>query len=104
MTNEKKYQYIRDLVKTAGSRIFSVQFTKKDGSTRIMTVQQAALAPRCKGEDASDSARQAVETRARNNPHLLNVYSMDAKGIRSVNMDTLDWIQVNGKKHLMGIL
>ena len=99
MTNEQKYKTIRAWVKTAGSRIFSVQFTKKNGDKRIMTVQQAALAPRCKGDDASESAKQGVATRAANHPNLLNVFSMDAKGIRSVNMDSLDWIQINGKKH-----
>ena len=98
MLDNQKYARVRELVKSAGSRIFSVQFTKKNGEKRIMTVQQAALAPRCKGDAASDSARQGVETRARNNPHLLNVYDIGKRGIRSVNMNTLDWIKVNGEK------
>lgn len=103
MSDSARYARIRALVEGAGSTIFSAQFTKKDGTQRVMTVQQAALAPRVKGDDASPSARQASDTRAACHPNLLNVYDIGSKGIRSINMDTLEWLQIRGEKiHLTG--
>ena len=90
-----KYKKIRALVESAGSRMFSVCFTKKNGERRIMTCQQAVLPYRIKGKKASESAQKAVKTRAINHPNLLNVFCMHKNGIRCVNMDSLDWIQIN---------
>ena len=94
-----RYALIKKIVESAGSRFFSVCFIKKNGDRRIMSVQQAALAPRCKGESACESAKRAVAARARNHPNLLNVYSVDSHAIRSINMDSVEWIRVDGKEY-----
>jgi hypothetical protein len=48
----------RDLLARAGGRFVGVTFTKKDGTTRRMQVQPAALALRLKGARASEAARR----------------------------------------------
>jgi hypothetical protein len=87
---------INTLMDDAGSQFLSVEFVKKDGTTRLMTCQLAAGRKLLAGDDASDSAKQGVETRKANNPHLRNVYSIDSHAWRSVNLDTILTIKSNG--------
>jgi hypothetical protein len=90
------YDTIRQIMQSQGSKITSVEFVKKDGSYRKMLVQSAATKTHCVGDAASDSAKQAVETRAANYPNLLNVFDMDRKAIRSIDMDTIFSIRGGG--------
>ena len=99
MNTLRKYEQIRALVKSAGSQFFSIEFIKKNGEYRTMQVQQAALKNHVKGDTASESAQRAVATRAKNNPNLLNVWDVGKHACRSVNMDTLRAITINGVRY-----
>jgi len=92
-----KYDLIRQIAEAQGSRIFSVVFVKKDGTPRTMLVQYAATATHTLGEDAPLIKQQAAAARRANNPNLLNVFDMDRKAIRSINMDTLKIIRGQGR-------
>lgn len=89
----------RGLIEAERGRIVAVTFTKKDGSLRTMKVQPAALRSRVKGEAASEAARKAVETRAANNPHLLNVWDVEKGAPRSINLATVSRIAAGGEVH-----
>lgn len=95
---EAHYAKIRNLVSKAGGRFISAEFFKKTGEFRKMQIQPAALKNRL-ADNPSPSALQAAETRARNNPNLLNVWSVDANGARSVNMDRLVALTIDGERH-----
>ena len=91
------HQTIRGIIESQGSKITSVEFTKKDGSYRKMLVQSAVLPKHLKGEEASASAQQAAATRRANHPNLLNIWDMDQNAPRSVNMDTVLRIAGSGQ-------
>ena len=82
------YDDILNIIESQGSRIFSVEFVKKDGSYRQMQCQGAATATHC-ADEPSDRGQRAAATRRQNHPNLLPIFSMDAGAIRSINMDTL---------------
>ena len=86
---------LRTIVNSAGSRFVSIGFVKKDGSKRTITCQNACIATRAKGSTASDSAQRAVDTRKRNNPHLMNVFDINADGFKSVNLDSIFAIHID---------
>ena len=88
---------IRQFMDESGSRFLSVDFVKKDGTLRNMNCQLAAGRALLAGDAASDSAKQAVETRKANNPNLRNVYSVTDKAWRSINLDTVLRISRNGQ-------
>jgi len=91
------YDEKKNLIDSANGQFCSVTFIKKDGTRRVMTIQPAKLKFEVKGDDASESAKQGAATRKANNPHLHNVWSVDAKAIRSVNLDTVEQIKVGGE-------
>lgn len=76
-----------------GNRFAKIEFVKKDGSIRELIVQRAAEKYRITG-----SRPDATETRRRNHPELVNVYSVDAKGFRSVDVRTVLSITADGFK------
>ena len=47
------------------------------------------MKPRLKGDEASESAKKAVQTRKANNPNLFAVYDVQKHEIRSINLDTV---------------
>lgn len=91
-----KYRQIKALIATAGARWVAVHFIKKDGSERVMAYNPKSAGKRTKGDKASPSAQQAVETRASNHPNLINVWDSKSEGFRSVNMDTIFKLIVDG--------
>ena len=93
------YDEMKNLIMSANGQFCSITFIKKDGSRRVMTIQPAKLKFEVKGESGSESHRRAAETRATTHPNLFPVWSVDAKGIRSVNLDTVEKIRVGGKDH-----
>jgi hypothetical protein len=96
MSNERRYKQIKTLLATAGARFISIHFKKKDGSDRQMTFNPAAAPKRVKGENASEQAQRAAETRATNNPNLINVWDNAKQSFRSINMDTIYRIVIDG--------
>ncbi|MEQ8898647.1 MAG: hypothetical protein RID23_16295 [Roseovarius sp.] len=89
----------RALIASAAGRFASVTFTKKDGSRRVMRVQPATLKYHVRGAAASDAAQRAVQTRAERHPNLMPVWDADACAPRSVNLETVSRIAVNGAVH-----
>ncbi len=93
------YDAMKTLINSAKGQFCSVTFIKKDGTRRVMTIQPAKLKFEVKGEEGSASHRQGAETRATTHPNLFPVWSVDAKGIRSVNLDTVENIKVGKQYH-----
>ena len=95
----RKYAQIKALAATAGARFLACEFVKKDGTIRHMTIQPLALAKHVKGDSASPSAQQAAATRAERHPNLWNVWDVHKRAPRSVNMDTLQAITIDGIRY-----
>ncbi|XAI95955.1 hypothetical protein [Microcystis phage Mwe-JY26] len=93
---EKRRALIRSLIESAGGQFASVTFTKKDGTVRVMNVQPAAGKFHVVGEAASDSAKQAVETRKQAHPELLAIWDVAKQAFRSINLDTVTRVAVAG--------
>lgn len=99
-----KVDKIKGIVASSGAKIMSVKFIKKDGSERTMSFNPKT-AKGIKGEDASPSAKQAVETNKKNNPHLIRVcdQTLLAKGDaaekcwRTVDCNKVFEVHVNGE-------
>jgi hypothetical protein len=85
------------IIDSAGSQFLSVDYAKKDGTVTRRVFQTKAGRALLAGDAASDSAKQAVETRKANNPHLVSLYDMTAHGWRSLNLDTTSRIAIGGK-------
>lgn len=92
---DQKRNFIKNLLKEAGSRFITVEFSKKDGTNRVMNIQQAALKFNVLGESASETGKKAVATRKRNNPNLLAVWDNTKQAIRSINLDTVHTVRYN---------
>lgn len=92
------YDAQKDLINSAKGQFCSVTFIKKDGTRRVMVIQPAKLKFEVKGESGSEPHRRAAETRVAAHPNLFPVWSVDAKGIRSVNLDTVESIKVGGEE------
>ncbi|MDW9491705.1 hypothetical protein [Sinorhizobium meliloti] len=92
---------IRALIETAGSRFISVEFVKKTGELRRMLVNPARLGAHLRRDIAikSESHVRGAETRKANNPHLLNVWDELAGAPRTINLDTLTQIKIDGVQY-----
>ncbi|SMR82253.1 hypothetical protein SAMN04488030_2600 [Aliiroseovarius halocynthiae] len=93
----------RELIQSAGGRFASVTFIKKDGSTCVMLNQPAKLKYHVKGDEATPSARKAIETRKARHPHLLSVWDADKAAPRSVNLSTVTEIRLDGLAHVFEV-
>ena len=97
--NREAQEKKRALIASAAGRFATVTFTKKDGSRRVMRVQPAKLKYHVKGATASEAAQKAVQTRAERHPNLMPVWDAGACAPRSVNLETVSRIAVNGTVH-----
>lgn len=105
MEQAQRIAKVKEAIASSKSNIMSVIFIKADGSERVMAFNPKT-AKGMKGDQASDSAKQAVATRKKNNPNLISVcdQSLLAKGDapekcwRSINCDTVKSIKVGGKE------
>jgi hypothetical protein len=78
------------LIKQTNGRIFNVEFYKKDGSLRKMT--------------ARIGVRKHLVGGRNNTSHIskyITVYDMVKYGYRTVNIDTVVSLQVNGSTYLV---
>lgn len=100
---EARRQRVRDLINSAGSTFLSVRFVKRtDNTVRLMNIQLPAIQKHIVGDAASESAKQAVQTRAMRHPSLLNVYDVVKKGIRSLDLDRVTDVTVHGVGYHIG--
>ena len=98
---EARYAQIKALLATAGARFITIKFRKVNGDERSLTYNAAAAAKRVKGEAANPSAQQAAKTRSANNPNLINVWDHANQGFRSINMDTIFEISIDGSVYTL---
>lgn len=99
-TAEDRRKRVRELLDSLGSRFGRVDFVKKDGTARRMIVQPATGPVRlAQAPEASPQGKAAALTRAANNPNLVNVWDSIKMAWRSVNLDTVIAIKVNGKEY-----
>lgn len=96
----RNYEEMAALVASAQGRFCSVTFIKKDGTVRVMNIQPARIAKAIKDPDeVADIDKQRTAARRANNPHLLPVWDNAKQAIRSVNLDTVTEIKVDGEVH-----
>lgn len=81
----KSSQVVDYINKMNRGRIFSVKFTKKDGTERVMNVKKKHLASLAGGEYKGK------------NPNVMPVYSLDSKGWRSFDVTRTKEIHMNGE-------
>lgn len=79
-------EYAKQLIESSNGSIFSVNFLKKDGSIRDMVCRLGVtkhLKGGVKGYDSNDF-------------NLVTVFDMQKKGYRSISLDTLKTVTING--------
>ena len=81
------YEIIEDLIKDG--KFFSASVTKKDGTERIMNCR-TNVKKHLKGGKLNYDARKAFN---------FIVWDRIAKGYRTIKLDALNWIQIDGKKY-----
>ena len=84
MLNDTIYEMIEKLTKTG--KIFSANFTKKDGTERTM-VCRVGVSKHLKGKGLGYDAK------AKRN---LIVFDMNKGGYRTIPVDRLNWIKIEG--------
>ena len=89
----------RELIEAAKGQFCAVTFIKADGTERTMKVQPAALKFHVKGDAATEAGKKAVATRKARHPHLLPVWDVEKQAVRSVNLATVQTINVGGLAH-----
>ena len=90
---------IRAAINSAKGRFVRVDFRKADGSFRRMVVQPATGPVRIAAAPLpSEQAARAAHTRAVNHPNLFNVWDSLSMGFRSVNLDTVEALKINGEE------
>ena len=79
---------IRDLINksTKTGQFVGVTFVKKNGEVRRMTIQNSAIKGHIVG---SERGKKWANTMKEKHPNLLAVYSVDAHGVRTINLDTV---------------
>jgi hypothetical protein len=88
----------RSIIDAAGSRFVTVDFVKKDGTHRTMNIQPEALKTHL-AENPDPVRVQAARTRAQNHPNLMPVWDVQARAVRSINLDTVLAIKVDGTRY-----
>ncbi len=78
----------RTLLSSSNGRIFTVVFTKKDGTIRKMNCRL----------DVKKHLKGGESTTAHID-HLMTVFDMQAKGYRCINLDTIKSISLGGQTY-----
>lgn len=80
-----KPQALKSLIQSNGHQIFSVSFTKKDGTTRQMTCRLGVKAPLKGGSNTVAHI-----------PKYLTVFDMTKQAYRNINTETITEIKMQG--------
>lgn len=84
----KKLETVINAIIEANGRIFSARFIKADGTSRTINCRVGV--------------KKFLKGAGKSHPkHLLNVYDMNNKGYRYVNLDTLESAQIDGKQYFI---
>lgn len=84
-----KVSIIRTLIRDAEDKIFSVVFTKKDGTLREMVCRRGVK------KGVKGTSKYDVQEADKRNDQI-TVYDMVNKGFRKINVDTIHYIRTNG--------
>ena len=76
-----------DMMRDTNGRVFSVAFTKKDGSIRHMNCRTGVKKHLAGGELKFDARAKG----------LFSVYDMQSKGYRFINLNTIHGLQIDGE-------
>lgn len=82
-------------IKAASGRFITVDFIKKDGTFRTMNIQPETVKTHL-AVNPSISGRKAAESRRKRHPNLLPVWDLSSKHIKSVNIDTVVSVRIDG--------
>lgn len=85
----------QSIMEASDGAFFNVVFIKKDGSRRSMTARYG-VSKGVLGDEASESAKKALVTWRENNPNLLRLFDAHKRAFRTVNLDTIESLRVNG--------
>lgn len=79
---------IRDLILSSNGKIFSVTFTKKDGSERHMVARLGVKSP-LKGGDSTTAHLD----------YLITAFDMQKKAYRCINLSTVSSLKLMGEEY-----
>ena len=82
------YNTVRSMIESTNGHVFGAKFVKKTGGERVMNCR-IGVTSKLKG---------GVSTTA-HKPNLVTVYDMVNKGYRSINLDTLKSLTIDGKTY-----
>jgi hypothetical protein len=74
--------------KLVGGKFFTVEFTKKDGSIRVMNARLGVTKALKGGEKSYND----------NDFNYITAYDVKVKGYRTINVDTIKKIKCNGQE------
>lgn len=80
-----------DMMRETNGRVFSVVFTKKDGSERHMNCRTGVKKHLAGGELKFDPKSKG----------LFSIYDMQAKGYRFINLNTISGLQIAGETYIV---
>ena len=84
----KDYTMTKKEIKSlVGSKFFTVDFIKKDGSLRVMNARLGVTKALKGGEKTYND----------NDFNYLTVFDVKSKGYRTINLDTIQRLKVNGE-------
>ena len=84
-------QTIRKILTMNGTHIFSVVFTKKDGTKRRMVCRLGVTKHLKNGVERVASTTSHI-------PKYLTVYDMENHGYRNINVETIESIKMQGSE------
>ena len=93
MTNQVSFVSavrIEGLIRSTAGEIFTAEFTKKDGSTRLMNAR-LGVKKGVKGTGTPNSL----------NTTSIKVFDMQAGQFRQINLATVKWVKIGGVKFLV---
>jgi len=82
------YNTVRSMIESTNGHVFGAKFVKKTGEERVINCR-IGVTSKLKG---------GVSTTA-HKPNLVTVYDMVNKGYRSINLDTLKSLTIDGKTY-----
>lgn len=76
---------LQQVLNSIGSEIFTVVFTKKDGTERVMNCRKNVTKHLKGGVSTTEKCE-----------HLLTVFDMKSQGYRNINLNTIKEVRANG--------
>jgi hypothetical protein len=80
-----------EFIINAGSKIFTVEYTKKDGTHRVMNCMRGVTKHLTGGTLRYDPSSKG----------LVSVFDMQSKGYRMINVTTMTALRINGKSYIV---